>query len=57
MDFCEEGWISRWYFSLKGQIVSKGYTQKEGIDYNEVFSLVVKHSFIHILLELVAQYD
>ncbi|KAG8480138.1 hypothetical protein CXB51_024910 [Gossypium anomalum] len=40
--------------NLNGQ---KGYTQKEGIGYNEVFSPVVKHSSIQILLALVAQYD
>ena len=29
----------------------------ECIDYNEVFLLVVNHSFIQILLALVTQYD
>ena len=38
-------------------MVAKGYAQKEGIDYNEVFSLVVKHSSICILLVMVAQFD
>ncbi|KAM1649748.1 hypothetical protein ACFX1Q_003249 [Malus domestica] len=42
---------------FKARVVAKGYTQKEGIDYNEVFSPVVKHSSIHIMLAFVAQFD
>ena len=38
-------------------MVAKRYAQQEGTDYNKVFSPVVNHSSIHILLALVAQYE
>ena len=37
--------------------MAKGFAQNEGIDYNEVFSLVVKHTSIRILLVIVAEYE
>ena len=37
--------------------MAKGYAQKEEIDYNKIFSLVVKYSCIQILLALVAQFN
>lgn len=37
--------------------MAKGFKQKEGIDFNEVFSPVVKHSSIRVLLAIVTQVD
>jgi hypothetical protein len=37
--------------------VVKGFTQREGIDYNETFSLVSYKDFFRIIIALVAHYD
>jgi hypothetical protein len=41
----------------KARLVAKGYSQILGIDYNDVFSHVVKHSSIRNLLSIVAMHD
>lgn len=41
----------------KACLVAKGYSQVEGVDYGEIFSLVAKMTSIHFLLSIVVAYD
>ena len=41
----------------KTRLVTKGYAQKEGNDYNQIFSPIVKHMSIYMLLVIIAQFD
>lgn len=59
---------SKWVFSLKrdaqgkvqrykARMVARGFSQKEGIDYDEVFAPVVRFNTVRAILALAAQYD
>ena len=41
----------------KARLVAKGFTQREGIDYNGIFSLVLCKHFFRIIMALVAHYN
>ena len=41
----------------KTRLVVKGFRQKYGVDFDEIFSLVVKMSSIRVVLGLVASMD
>ena len=42
---------------FKARLVAQGFAQREGVDFNEIFSLVVKHRLIRLVLSLIAQFD
>jgi len=42
---------------FKIRLVAKGFTQVEGVDYNEIFSPLVNHCSIRILMSIVNQYN
>ena len=57
---------SRWIYTVKhaadgrvdkykARFVEKGFSQKEGIDYEETFALVAKYSSIRTIISLAAK--
>src|SRR5690606_14460095 len=42
---------------FKSRLVAKGYSQRKGIDYDEIFSPVVRHTSIRVVLSLVASWN
>ena len=57
-------WVFKTKWDSKGNIerytirfVTKGFTQKDGVDYKETFSPVSKKDSLRIVLALVAHYD
>src|SRR5690606_37700002 len=41
----------------KSRLVAKGYSQKEGVDYHDIFAHVVKHVSIRLLLSIMVNLD
>lgn len=44
-------------FEIQSQLVSKGFNQREGIDYNDIISRVIKYRIIMLILAFVVQFN
>ena len=42
---------------FKACLVPKGYSQRKRVDYDEIFSSVVRHTSIRVVLAMVAHFD
>ena len=53
----KEGLSAAEGIKYKARVVARGFNQREGVDYNEIFSPVVRHTSIRVLLAMVAHQD
>ncbi|KAH9745502.1 hypothetical protein KPL70_004095 [Citrus sinensis] len=53
----KEGLTASEPMRYKARLVAKGHTQREGVDFKEVFSPVVRHASIRVLLALTVVHD
>ena len=51
---CKADGSIKWY---KVQLVAKGYTQEERIDYEDIFLLVVRITSVRLILAIIAYID
>ena len=54
---CKEETLEQGGIRFKVRLVAKRYSQKEGINFNEVFFPVVTYTSIRVLLSIVAAQD
>ena len=57
MDLQKKDWRDGKVETYKARLVAKGFCQREGVDYEETFSLVAMLKSIRTLLAIAAHYD